>query len=71
MRKLFKERKLFKGGNYMRKYGIWAEQHAPYIRFLPKTSQEGFECATAKECPNIYTVAWAEPFLNTYSVLYY
>jgi hypothetical protein len=24
MRKLFKERKLFKGGNYMRKYGIWA-----------------------------------------------
>ena len=22
MRKLFKERKLFKGGNYMRKYGI-------------------------------------------------
>ena len=23
MRKLFKERKLFKGGNYMRKYGMW------------------------------------------------
>ena len=23
MRKLFKERKLFKGGNYMRKYGTW------------------------------------------------
>ena len=23
MRKLFKERKLFKGGNYMRKYGIF------------------------------------------------
>ena len=23
MRKLFKERKLFKGGNYMRKYGRW------------------------------------------------
>ena len=23
MRKLFKERKLFKGGNYMRKYGIY------------------------------------------------
>ena len=22
-RKLFKERKLIKGGNYMRKYGIW------------------------------------------------
>jgi hypothetical protein len=22
MRKLFKEKKLFKGGNYMRKYGI-------------------------------------------------
>ena len=25
MRKLFKERKLFKGGNYMRKYGILKE----------------------------------------------
>jgi hypothetical protein len=25
MRKLFKERKLFKGGNYMRKYGISKE----------------------------------------------
>ena len=24
MRKLFKERKLFKGGNYMRKYGIYS-----------------------------------------------
>ena len=23
MRKLFKERKLFKGGNYMRKYGMY------------------------------------------------
>ena len=23
MKKLFKERKLFKGGNYMRKYGIY------------------------------------------------
>ena len=29
MRKLFKERKLFKGGNYMRKYGIYeSKQHA-------------------------------------------
>ena len=29
MRKLFKERKLFKGGNYMRTYGIpkWCENH--------------------------------------------
>jgi hypothetical protein len=25
MRKLFKERKLFKGGNYMRKYGIYVQ----------------------------------------------
>jgi hypothetical protein len=25
MRKLFKERKIFKGGNYMRKYGILIE----------------------------------------------
>ena len=29
MRKLFKERKLFKGGNYMRKYGM------PIIIFSP------------------------------------
>ena len=28
MRKLFKERKLFKGGNYMRKYGIFATNSA-------------------------------------------
>jgi hypothetical protein len=27
MRKLFKERKLFKGGNYMRKYGIPVETY--------------------------------------------
>ena len=26
MRKLFKERKLFKGGNYMRKYGRYVEE---------------------------------------------
>ena len=27
MRKLFKERKLFKGGNYMRKYDIFKSDH--------------------------------------------
>ena len=27
MRKLFKDRKLFKGGNYMRKYGIQNTQY--------------------------------------------
>jgi hypothetical protein len=27
MRKLFKERKLFKGGNYMRKYGNYFKKH--------------------------------------------
>ena len=32
MRKLFKERKLFKGGNYMRKYGI-------FISFFQKKCQ--------------------------------
>ena len=26
MRKLFKERKLFKGGNYMRKYGRYVKK---------------------------------------------
>ena len=31
MRKLFKERKLFKGGNYMRKYG-------KYRGFLPNAT---------------------------------
>ena len=34
MRKLFKERKLFKGGNYMRKYGIWKIKMAPYCFLL-------------------------------------
>ena len=28
MRKLFKERKLFKGGNYMRKYGMYNRMSA-------------------------------------------
>jgi hypothetical protein len=36
MRKLFKERKLFKGGNYMRKYGIRngtsSSQNAPLCK---------------------------------------
>ena len=34
MRKLFNERKLFKGGNYMRKYGIqkWLKQR--YAAFM-------------------------------------
>ena len=45
MRKLFKERKLFKGGNYMRKYGIYPKYyknsnesctliHSPYISIV-------------------------------------
>ena len=37
MRKLFKERKLFKGGNYMRKYGmcIFLNHKLP-LKFLQK-----------------------------------
>ena len=33
MRKLFKERKLFKGGNYMRKYGrlSWVQEGAEEV----------------------------------------
>ena len=31
MRKLFKERKLFKRGNYMRKYGIPLKSAAHYL----------------------------------------
>ena len=37
MRKLFKERKLFKGGNYMRKYG---SQIARKLSILPELSIE-------------------------------
>ena len=33
MRKLFKERKLFKGGNYMRKYGIYIPPHLVNKKF--------------------------------------
>ena len=40
MRKLFKERKLFKGGNYMRKYGISLGQNS-----LPG-SPIGLHCMT-------------------------
>ena len=32
MRKLFKERKLVKGGNYMRKYGMCFDQRSQYIQ---------------------------------------
>ena len=35
MRKLFKERKLFKGGNYMRKYGILLILE-PFLEAIPQ-----------------------------------
>ena len=41
MRKLFKERKLFKGGNYMRKYSISALKSIKYPRNPLKESQLG------------------------------
>ena len=31
MRKLFKERKLFKGGNYMRKYGMYFDAVVVFV----------------------------------------
>ena len=34
MKKLFKERKLFKGGNYMRKYGIWNSKACTVPRLI-------------------------------------
>ena len=37
MRKLFKEKKLFKGGNYMRKYGNWIFDDSFHIQgVLPR-----------------------------------
>ena len=36
MRKLFKERKLFKGGNYMRKYSIYIKGTEVITQFSPK-----------------------------------
>ena len=35
MRKLFKKRKLFKGGNYMRKYGIWEQTIGKNLEKIP------------------------------------
>ena len=40
-----------------------AEQHVPYIQFLPQISQEGLQCSPSKNqprayCPNIYCVYW-------------
>ena len=46
MRKLFKERKLFKGGNYMRKYGIYQENHPIHLYLI-------FEKSSLKIFPNI------------------
>ena len=40
MRKLFKERKLFKGGNYMRKYGIWNLTGATTYPYLPHRTKD-------------------------------
>ena len=39
MRKLFKERKLFKGGNYMRKYGTWNMRRLVDESFVPATQR--------------------------------
>ena len=33
MRQLFKERKLFKGGNYMRKYGMYKAMRQSIFKF--------------------------------------
>ena len=40
MRKLFKDRKLFKGGNYMRKYGImyWHPTESSSIEQMAPTA---------------------------------
>ena len=47
MRKLFKERKLFKGGNYMRKYGNWKIMRISYLLpltwFAPETTENSVE----------------------------
>ena len=42
MRKLFKERKLFKGGNYMRKYGKCFSVACLHQRFLSSMDQFDF-----------------------------
>ena len=40
MRKLFKERKLFKGGNYMRNFGILKTNLKTFVPPLLRRSQE-------------------------------
>ena len=37
MRKLFKERKLFKGGNYVRKYGKYISKNSGSKKMFTKT----------------------------------
>ena len=38
MRKLFKERKLFKGGNYMRKYGMLMKKCTNFLAYIKTVS---------------------------------
>ena len=48
MRKLFKKRKLFKGGNYMRKFGIYlnAYQNKEIVSAKQVSGPPGFNTST-------------------------
>ena len=62
MRKLFKERKLFKGGNYLRKYGILSVHISIYYSTMQSAIFNGtFKIRLTKPFRNIAT------HLTTYS----
>ena len=65
MRKLFKERKLFKGGNYMRKYGIWYYLSSPIIE---KKNVSCFDIGEVPRSPGKRNWNWLYflPFIFTF-----
>ena len=58
MRKLFKERKLFKGGNYMRKYGMYfllcPENYFDLELFLQKHVSAAIQTVTHPQSHLVY-----------------
>ena len=59
MRKLFKERKLFKGGNYMRKYGIL------YLQITLIACFSSFDGTSLRQCREYNSdYAWVTFYAN-------
>ena len=63
MRKLFKERKLFKGGNYMRKYGMYLDLILMVI-LVATCSVTMFLTRQANVCPKLPNYVCSQNGLN-------